>query len=118
MPPLFSATSAQELFHTKNGTICLVCIICMLCQVGRGITLPLEVFRCLPVEKGWGVRCREFVPAGTFVACYQGELLDEVWRVEREVTLSIVKAACHSFFLLFFLCAFACVYCYHSQFFS
>lgn len=42
------------------------------------MTLPLEVFRCLPVEKGWGVRCREFVPAGTFVACYQGELLDEV----------------------------------------
>ena len=46
--------------------------------MGRGITLPLEVFRCLPVEKGWGVRCREALPAGTFVACYQGELLDEV----------------------------------------
>lgn len=42
------------------------------------MTLPLEVFRCVPVEKGWGVRCRDFVPAGTFVACYQGELLDEV----------------------------------------
>ena len=46
-------------------------------MVGRGPTLPLEVFRCEPREKGWGVRCRAFVPAGTFVACYQGELLDE-----------------------------------------
>ena len=43
--------------------------------VGVGITLPLEVFKTS--QKGWGVRCRELVPAGSFLCCYAGELLSE-----------------------------------------
>ena len=37
-------------------------------QVSRGITLPLEVF--MTPSKGWGVRCAEDIPTGTFVCCY------------------------------------------------
>ena len=38
---------------------------------------PLEVFRCTPVEKGWGVRATEDIPAGTYITEYIGELLGE-----------------------------------------
>lgn len=27
--------------------------------------------------KGWGVRCRDPIPAGTFVCCYTGELITD-----------------------------------------
>lgn len=43
--------------------------------VGSGPSLPLEVFRCENPKKGWGVRCREDIPAGTFIATYLGEIL-------------------------------------------
>jgi hypothetical protein len=47
--------------------------------VGNGIRLPLEVFRCGGVGegKGWGVRCTQDIPAGTFIAEYLGEVLEE-----------------------------------------
>ena len=41
--------------------------------VRLGAALPLEVFR-VP-EKGWGLRCRVGIPAGTFVCEYAGEVL-------------------------------------------
>lgn len=50
---------------------------CLNRVVGKGIQLPLELFRCTPPEKGWGVRCKEMIPSGTFVASYHGELLSE-----------------------------------------
>lgn len=45
--------------------------------VGKGPTLPLEVFRCTDPSKGWGVRCSVDIPAGTYVADYLGEVLRE-----------------------------------------
>lgn len=45
--------------------------------VGKGPLLPLEVFKCKPAEKGWGVRCRVDIPAGSFIADYTGEVIDE-----------------------------------------
>lgn len=35
------------------------------------------MFRCDKPEKGWGLRCLDTIPAGTFVACYLGEVLRE-----------------------------------------
>ncbi|CAM9462920.1 unnamed protein product, partial [Scytosiphon promiscuus] len=45
--------------------------------VSRGVHLPLQVFRCADPEKGWGLRCLESIPAGSFVACYLGEVLTD-----------------------------------------
>jgi hypothetical protein len=45
--------------------------------VGKGPCLPLEVFRCVPSGKGWGVQCKIDIPPGTFIADYIGEVLDE-----------------------------------------
>lgn len=40
-----------------------------------------KVFRCRPHErgfdKGWGLRCLDRIPAGSFVACYLGEVLTD-----------------------------------------
>lgn len=46
--------------------------------VGNGPRMPLEVFRCAEVGKGWGVRCAVDLPIGTFIADYLGEILNEV----------------------------------------
>ena len=44
-------------------------------QLSAGVQLPLEVF--MTESKGWGVRCREEVPAGAFVCCYVGQLITD-----------------------------------------
>jgi hypothetical protein len=46
--------------------------------VGNGPNIPLQVFRCKEVGKGWGVRCAVDIPIGTFIADYLGEVLSEV----------------------------------------
>ncbi|CAN0536139.1 unnamed protein product, partial [Ectocarpus sp. 8 AP-2014] len=38
---------------------------------------PPQVFRCAEPGKGWGLRCVEPIPAGSFVACYLGEVLTD-----------------------------------------
>ena len=43
--------------------------------VGNGPKLRLEVFRCEDPHKGWGVRCLDGIPTGTFIADYIGEIL-------------------------------------------
>lgn len=43
----------------------------------------LQVFRCPEREKGWGVRCLETIPAGTYVTDYIGEILTESKAEER-----------------------------------
>ena len=45
--------------------------------VGNGPQLPLEVFRCKPSGKGWGVRCKVNIQPGTFIADYIGEVIHE-----------------------------------------
>ena len=42
-------------------------------MVGRGISLPLQVFKT--VGRGWGVRSRNPIRAGTFVCEYTGVML-------------------------------------------
>lgn len=46
--------------------------------VSNGPNMPLEVYRCPEVGKGWGVRCAVELPIGTFIADYLGEVLNEV----------------------------------------
>lgn len=43
--------------------------------VSRGVRLPLEVFKTR--DHGWGVRCWEVIPGGTFVCEYGGQLLTD-----------------------------------------
>lgn len=43
--------------------------------VQKGIRVPLQVFKT--EWKGWGLRSPKFIPAGTFVAEYVGELLTD-----------------------------------------
>jgi DNA-binding Xre family transcriptional regulator len=45
--------------------------------VGNGPHLRLEVFRCDNPLKGWGVRCKNDILPGTYVADYLGEVLLE-----------------------------------------
>jgi len=45
--------------------------------VGLGPRLRLEVFRCENPAKGWGVRCTTNIFAGTYVADYIGEIMNE-----------------------------------------
>ncbi len=45
--------------------------------VTHGPSLRLEVFRCDNPMKGWGVRCRDDIPAGTYIADYIGEIMEE-----------------------------------------
>jgi hypothetical protein len=45
--------------------------------VGRGPQARLELFRCSDPMKGWGVRCKTDLAAGTFVADYIGEIIPE-----------------------------------------
>lgn len=46
-------------------------------QLTAGVTLPLEVFMTAGGSKGFGVRCREPIPAGTFVTAYVGQLVTD-----------------------------------------
>ena len=41
--------------------------------VGRGVALPLQVVKT--VGRGWGVRCRQKILAGTFICEYTGNML-------------------------------------------
>ncbi|KAH8076671.1 SET domain-containing protein [Aureococcus anophagefferens] len=50
--------------------------------VGAGLKLPLEVFHT-GTDKGWGVRCRDKITKGTFVAAYGGEILTQDEAEER-----------------------------------
>ncbi|KAK9689310.1 hypothetical protein RND81_09G051200 [Saponaria officinalis] len=47
----------------------------------RGIKLPLEIFKT--ESMGWGVRCRSYIPSGSFICEYIGELLDDKEAEER-----------------------------------
>ncbi|GIM02858.1 hypothetical protein Vretimale_7686 [Volvox reticuliferus] len=44
-------------------------------RVTNGVVLPLEVF--MTESKGWGVRCREHIPAGAFVCTYVGQIMTD-----------------------------------------
>ena len=41
----------------------------------NGIRLPLEVFKTK--SAGWGVRCRNYIPSGSFICEYVGELIQD-----------------------------------------
>lgn len=56
--------------------------------VSRGPKLRLEVFRCSDPSKGWGVRCRDKIAPGTYVADYIGEILPESAAEERGLSKS------------------------------
>jgi histone-lysine N-methyltransferase SETDB1 len=43
--------------------------------VQNGIQIRLQVFKTQ--QKGWGVRCIDDVPKGSFICCYAGQLLTE-----------------------------------------
>eukprot|EP00951_Prasinocladus_malaysianus_P047426 scaffold650405_cov51-Prasinocladus_malaysianus.AAC.1 len=45
--------------------------------VTKGIRLPLEIFKTPGGTKGWGVRCSELIPSGSFICEYAGLLLSE-----------------------------------------
>jgi hypothetical protein len=54
--------------------------------VGRGPQARLELFRCSDPMKGWGVRCKTDLPAGTFIADYIGEIIPESQSEKRGLT--------------------------------
>ncbi|GAX86036.1 hypothetical protein CEUSTIGMA_g13451.t1 [Chlamydomonas eustigma] len=61
--------------HECGGVNCTSSTCMRNMQVTQGIKLPLEIF--MTKQKGWGVRCAEAVPSGTFVCSYVGELMTE-----------------------------------------
>lgn len=58
----------------------------------RGVQLPLEVYK-VDQEKGWGVRCRQDIPIGTFVCEYVGELISEEMAVRGAETNAAIRGA-------------------------
>ncbi|GAX82589.1 hypothetical protein CEUSTIGMA_g10015.t1 [Chlamydomonas eustigma] len=61
--------------HECGGVNCTSSTCMRNMQVTQGIKMPLEIF--MTKQKGWGVRCAEAVPSGTFVCSYVGELMTE-----------------------------------------
>ena len=55
--------------------------LCQLRTSQRGVTVPLEVFATS--SKGWGVRPRVDLPAGTFVCVYVGEIISRAEATRR-----------------------------------
>ncbi|XP_014674200.1 PREDICTED: histone-lysine N-methyltransferase SETDB1-like [Priapulus caudatus] len=53
--------------------------------VQNGLSLRLQVFKT--DRKGWGLRCLNDIPAGTFICCYAGQLLTEQGANEVRVCL-------------------------------
>eukprot|EP00742_Colponemidia_sp_Colp-10_P004208 GILJ01004489.1.p1 GENE.GILJ01004489.1~~GILJ01004489.1.p1 ORF type:complete len:1089 (+),score=177.81 GILJ01004489.1:291-3269(+) len=51
--------------------------------VGKGVQLRLQVFKTS--NRGWGVRCEDWIRAGTFVCEYAGEILSEADAEKRGV---------------------------------
>ena len=47
----------------------------MLSCLQKGIRVPLQVFKT--EKKGWGLRSPVFIPVGTFVCEYVGEILTD-----------------------------------------
>jgi hypothetical protein len=43
----------------------------MVCGI---MAIVYQVFRCASAGKGWGVRCVDSIPAGTYVTDYIGEV--------------------------------------------
>ena len=58
--------------------------------VQHGRQLPLELFKT--ACKGWGLRCPNRIPKGTFVACYCGEVITPETAAERAVEYDRVGA--------------------------
>ena len=45
--------------------------------VSNGPKLKLEVFRCSETDKGWGLRCKSDITAGSYICDYIGEVIPE-----------------------------------------
>jgi hypothetical protein len=63
--------------------------------VSNGIRAKLEIFRI--DYKGWGVRAAEFLPVGTFVCSYEGEVItfaEAVSHVGIDKLGALIWAAC------------------------
>ncbi len=58
--------------------------------ISKGLRLPLEVFKT--EAKGWGVRCREKIPRGTFICEYVGEVLTNSEAVSLRVDAASLRS--------------------------
>ncbi|XVF54864.1 hypothetical protein PTKIN_Ptkin05aG0215300 [Pterospermum kingtungense] len=62
-------------FIIECGPSCKCFTSCINRVSQRGIRFPLEVFKTK--TRGWGVRSRSFIPCGSFICEYTGEILRE-----------------------------------------
>ncbi|EPY51100.1 histone H3 methyltransferase Clr4 [Schizosaccharomyces cryophilus OY26] len=64
------------------NSFCCCPLSCPNRVVQRGRTLPLEIFKTK--GKGWGVRSLRFIPSGTFITCYLGEVITSEEAAKRD----------------------------------
>ncbi|UOH84836.1 hypothetical protein LQV05_001651 [Cryptococcus neoformans] len=57
-------------------------------QRGRARDTGIEIFKTK--EKGWGIRARSFIPSGTYIGSYTGELIREAESERRGVTYTAI----------------------------
>ncbi|KIR51778.1 histone-lysine N-methyltransferase SUV39H [Cryptococcus gattii Ru294] len=57
-------------------------------QRGRARDTGIEIFKTK--EKGWGIRARSFIPSGTYIGSYTGELIREAESERRGVTYAAI----------------------------
>jgi histone-lysine N-methyltransferase SETMAR len=51
---------------------------CLNRLVQNGVKFKLEIFDCLPIDKGKGVRAKENIQAGSFICEYMGEVIGKI----------------------------------------
>lgn len=75
------------IYECNNKCACNV-KSCLNRVVSRGPRARLEIFRCSDPRKGWGVRCKNDIQPGTFIADYIGEMMPESETERRGLTMS------------------------------
>ncbi|XP_014511453.1 histone-lysine N-methyltransferase, H3 lysine-9 specific SUVH5-like [Vigna radiata var. radiata] len=79
------ASEMESSLIYECGPYCKCSSSCINRVTQNGIQFQLEIFRT--VEKGWGVRTRSFIPSGSFVCEYIGEVSDYMearWRLDND----------------------------------
>ena len=71
----------QKPWIYECGPFCRCLPSCNIRVTQNGIKLPLQIFKT--ISTGWGVRSRNYIPTGSFICEYMGELIIQDKEAER-----------------------------------
>ena len=93
------ASDLESSFIYECGPSCKCSSSCINRVTQHGIQFQLEIF--ITELKGWGVRTRSFIPSGSFVCEYIGEVSDYMearWRLDDDYTFHMGMLMMDTFF--------------------